>query len=130
MKKNIGKYALIGTKGLLCLLFLFAGIAKLVMSPEQMAGPVALPAAFMRFIGICEVLGGLGLVLPGLFKTHRYLTPLAAIGLSVIMVGAVVVTIMGGPAAGAVMPLVVGVLCVVVARSERTELSSRPLLAR
>src|SRR5712691_1282080 len=44
-------------QGLLAALFLFAGGAKLVMSADQMAGPVALPVWFLRFIGVAEVLG-------------------------------------------------------------------------
>ncbi len=85
---------------LLALLFLFAGGTKLIMPLDvllQQGSPnqVMLPGWFIRFIGVCEVLGALGLVLPGVFKTRQYLTPLAALGLAVIMVGAVVVTMMG-----------------------------------
>src|SRR2546425_7867969 len=57
-------------QGLLAALFLFAGGAKLVMSADQMAGPVALPVWFLRFIGVAEVLGALGLVLPGLQRVR------------------------------------------------------------
>ena len=49
-------------QGLLAPLFLFASGVKLVQSPEEMQMPVALPGLFLRFIGVCEVLGGLGLV--------------------------------------------------------------------
>src|SRR5882762_2650328 len=55
-------------QGLLAALFLFAGSAKLVLPLDQMAGPVALPGWFLRFIGVAEVLGALGLVLPGLLR--------------------------------------------------------------
>ena len=126
MKKNAGKYALIAAKALLCLLFLMAGVSKLVMSPEQMAGPVALPIGFLRFIGICETLGALGLVLPGLFKVKRFLTPLAAAGLAIIMIGATVVSVMSGAGAGAAFPLAVGVICALIARfSERRDPQAR-----
>ena len=55
---------------LLALLFLFAGGTKLYFPPEVLAakGPpnqVHLPGLFIQFIGVCEVLGALGLVLPG-----------------------------------------------------------------
>lgn len=110
---------------LLALLFLFAGGTKLVWSMEQMqamASPdqVQLPELFIRFIGVVEVLGALGLVLPGLFRIRRGLTALAATGLAIVMVGAVIITIAGGgpPAtriAMAITPLVVGVLCAFVA---------------
>ena len=110
---------------LLALLFLFAGGTKLVMSMEQLQSQgspnqVQLPELFIRFIGVVELLGALGLVLPGLFKIRKGLTALAAIGLMIIMIGAVIVTIAGGgPAvtriAMAITPLVVGVLCAFVA---------------
>ena len=76
---------------LLALLFLFAGGTKLVMPVEEMTKqmPIAVPGLFIRFIGICEVLGGLGLVLPGLFRMKQWLTPIAALGLVIIMLGAI-----------------------------------------
>src|SRR5262245_34669676 len=82
---------------LLALLFVFAGAMKLVLPVEAMAGPVALPGLFLRFIGVAEVLGGLSLVLPGLFRIHQYLTPLAACGLVIIMTGATIITLQGTP---------------------------------
>jgi uncharacterized membrane protein YphA (DoxX/SURF4 family) len=96
---------------LLAALFLFAGGMKLVLPIEAMAGPVALPGALLRFIGVVEVLGGLGLVLPGLFRIRTGLTPLAAAGLVIIMIGATVITVMGGMIAGALFPAFVGALC-------------------
>ena len=62
---------------LLAALFVFSGGMKLVMTLEQMAGPVAFPLWFPRFIRVCEVLGGLGLILPGLLPIRKGLTPLA-----------------------------------------------------
>src|ERR1043165_3317314 len=66
---------------LLALLFIWGGGMKLVMTMEQMKGPVPLPEAFMRFIGVAELLGGLGLLLPSLLRIKPGLTPLAAAGL-------------------------------------------------
>jgi len=102
-------------QAVLALIFLFAGGVKLVMSPEQLTGPVTLPIAFVRFIGVCEVLGAIGLILPGLLHVRAGLTPLAAAGLVIIMVGAIVVTFMGGDVAPAVIPLLVGLLAAFVA---------------
>lgn len=99
----------------LALIFLFAGSMKLIVPIEQMKGPVQLPGLFLRFIGVCEVLGGIGLVLPGLLRIRPGLTPLAAAGLVIIMIGATVTTIMGGQAAIAILPFAVGVLLAVVA---------------
>ena len=109
---------------LLALLFLFAGGTKLFMSEAaltQMAPPnsIVLPILLLRFIGLCEVLGALGLILPGITRIRRGLTPLAACGLLIIMIGAVVTTVMGLGAAAAITPLVAGVLCAVVAYGRR-----------
>ncbi len=105
---------------LLALLFLFAGGTKLVLPMDvltAMGSPnqVHLPGLLIRFIGVCEVLGALGLILPGLFRIKASLTPLAAAGLVIIMIGAVVLTIMGDGIAPALLPLVVGLLLALVA---------------
>ena len=109
---------------LLALLFLFAGGTKLFMSEAaltQMAPPnsIVLPILLLRLIGLCEVLGALGLILPGITRIRRGLTPLAACGLLIIMIGAVVISVMGLGAAAAITPLVGGVLCAVVAYGRR-----------
>ena len=79
-------------QGLLALVFLFAGGSKLVMSIEEMTKEVALPGAFLRFLGVAEVAGALGLILPGLLGIRPGLTPLAAACLVIIMIGATVIT--------------------------------------
>lgn len=105
---------------LLALMFLFAGGIKLVIPPEQLAamGPpnaIQIPGLLMRFIGVCEVLGGLGLLLPGLLRIRPMLTPLAAAGLLIIMIGAVVITIAGLGFTAALSPLVFGLFAAFVA---------------
>ena len=105
---------------LLALTFLFAGGTKLVIPADvlmKMGSPnqVVLPGLFLKFIGVCEVVGALGLILPGVFHRKQYLTPLAATGLAIIMIGAVIVTIMGDGIAMAISPLIVGLLCLFVA---------------
>jgi uncharacterized membrane protein YphA (DoxX/SURF4 family) len=109
------KYALWIVQVLLAALFIFAGVMKFVMPVEQMQDPVALPGWFLRFIGVVELLGGLGLLLPGLLGIRPGLTPLAAAGLVVIMIGATVIGFMFGPAPMALIPLVVGLLAAFVA---------------
>jgi len=114
-------------QGLLAALFLFAGGMKLVLPLEAMAGPIALPGVFMRFIGVAEVAGALGLVLPSLLRIQPRLTPVAAMGLVIIMIGATILTGTAGPVAMAVFPLVVGVLAGIVAygRTLTAPISSR-----
>jgi hypothetical protein len=100
---------------LLALLFLWAGGVKLVLPLEQLAGPVALPGWFVRFIGVVEVLGALGLILPGLLRIRPGLTPLAAAGLVVIMIGATTITLVAGTLGPALLSLAVGLLAAFVA---------------
>jgi len=108
-------YALWIVQGLLALLFLFAGGMKLVLPLEKLTGPVPLPGLFIRFIGVAEVLGAIGLILPGLLRIRPGLMPLAAAGLVIIMVGATVITLVGGDVAAALISLVVGLLSAFVA---------------
>ena len=112
-------YALWVVQGLLALLFLFAGGMKLVVPLEALQGPVALPGLFLRCIGVAEVLGALGLILPGLLRIRPGLTPLAAAGLVIIMTGATVVTVAGGQLAPALLSVVVGLLAAFVSWGRR-----------
>src|SRR5438128_10462512 len=104
-------------QGLLAALFLFAGGAKLVLPLDQMAGPVALAGWILRFLGVAEVLGALGLVLPGLLRIGSGLTSLAAAGLVIIMIGATVVMCVGGMVAVAPMTVVLALLVAFAASS-------------
>jgi len=108
-------YALWVVQGLLALLFLFAGGMKLVLPLEALQDPVALPGLFVRCIGVAEVLGALGLILPGLLRMRPGLTPLAAAGLVSLMCPASLATAAGGPRAPALIPAVVGLLAAFVA---------------
>ena len=100
---------------MLAALFLFAGGAKLVLPLDQMTGPVALPGWFLRFLGVAEVLGALGLILPGLLRIRSGLTPLAAAGLTIIMIGATAIGLAVGDVAMTLIPLAVGLLAAFVA---------------
>lgn len=105
---------------LLGLLFIWAGGFKLVLPLEKLTAGGPLPGSFLRLIGVAELLGGLGLILPGLLRIKPGLPPLAAAGLVIIMVGAVVITLTvgGGPnvsPAMALFPAVVGFLAAFVA---------------
>jgi len=108
-------YALWIVQGLLAALFLFAGGMKFVLPIEEMTKQMPLPGLFLRFIGVCEGLGALGLILPGLLRIRPGLTPLAAGGLMIIMIGATVITLMVGDLTAALMSAVVGVLAAFVA---------------
>jgi hypothetical protein len=109
-------YALWTIQALLALVFLLAGGIKLVMPLEMFTPYLPLPGVFIRFIGLCEVLGALGLVLPGLLRIRTDLTPLAAKGLVLVMVGATMFTPPDQLASG-LLPVTLGLLAGVVAYS-------------
>ncbi|PWT90393.1 MAG: DoxX family protein [Blastocatellia bacterium] len=115
---------------LLALLFLFAGGVKLVLPIEVLMAQgspnqIHFPAWFIRFIGVCEVVGALGLILPEVFRIKRSLTVFAALGLVVIMIGAVIITIMSDGLIMAITPLVAGLLSAFVAYGQRQWLQAR-----
>ena len=70
-------YALWIVQGLLALLFLFTGGIKLVLPIEVLTEGSPLPGWFVRFLGVAEVLGAIGLILPSLLRVRPGLTPLA-----------------------------------------------------
>jgi hypothetical protein len=88
---------------------------KLVLPIEDMTKEIAMPGLFLRFIGVAELAGGLGLILPGLSGIRPGLTPLAAAGLAIIMIGATVLSVATAGLAAALIPLVVGLLLAFVA---------------
>lgn len=103
-------------QGLLAALFLFAGGVKLVIPSDALVKQAPMfSATFLRFIGVCEVLGAIGLILPWLLRVRARLTPLAASCLVVIMIGATIVTVMLNGPAMAALPAIVGLLLVWVA---------------
>ena len=76
-------------QGLLALTFGFAGLPKLTTPIAQLAQQAPWVADLpwlVRFIGISEVLGAVGLILPAATRVKPALTPLAAVGLLSIMV--------------------------------------------
>jgi uncharacterized membrane protein len=101
---------------LAALLFLFAGATKFILPAEKLQqGPIVFSLAFMYFIGACECLGAVGLLLPALTRIRTELTPLAAAGLTIIMIGATTVSILAmGVVAGA-FPAVVGLVTAAIA---------------
>jgi hypothetical protein len=110
-------------QGLLAALFLFAGGMKLITPTEVLSLMSPFPGEFIKFIGACEVLGALGLVLPWALGIRRELTPLAAAGLVIIMVGATVSTLAIGGGVLALVDVVIGVLAATVAHGRREALS-------
>jgi hypothetical protein len=109
-------YALWIVQGLLALFFMLgSGAPKLVLPAETLPMPIPLPGWFVLFIGVAEVLGGLGLILPELLHIRPGLTPLAAAGLVLVTVGATVYQLAAGQVGSALFAMVVGLLCAFIA---------------
>ena len=104
------KYALWVVQVLVALAFVSAGGMKLIMQGDVLTAFYPFPELFIRFIGVCELLGAVGLILPGLLRIRQGLTPLAAAGLAVIMAGATITTLAVGGGSAALMPLILGLL--------------------
>ncbi len=106
-------------QGLLAVVFLFTGLMKLTAPSEMLAAQVPLPEVFVRFLGLAETLGAIGLILPGLLRIRTGLTPLAASGLVIIMLGATVLTptLLGMDAIMTLPNVVLGVLAAAIAYS-------------
>ena len=98
--------------------FLAAGLTKIVRpKPALVAAGMAYAEDYTdvqnKGIGVIEVIGAVGLILPWLLGVVPVLTPIAAVGLAVVMAGAVIVHIRRKEQF--VPPLVLGVLAVVLA---------------
>ena len=111
-------------QALLALVFLFAASFKLLAPIDLVQQQLPLPELFIRFIGVVETLGAIGLILPALLRILPALTPLAAAGLVLLMIGATLLTpsMSDGQLAPALMPFTLGVLCALVAYG-RTKLA-------
>ncbi|TVZ16520.1 DoxX family protein [Maribacter sp. MAR_2009_72] len=77
-------------QGLLAVMFIMAGLMKASQPIEALAESLpwvtTTPQALVRFIGISELLGGLGLLIPSIFRFKPYLTVWAALGLAAVMI--------------------------------------------
>ncbi|GAA3855665.1 DoxX family protein [Celeribacter arenosi] len=87
-KWNIGLWV---AQVALAAMFAMAGFMKLTSSPADMAAMGMLwaenaPVALIKFIGLAEVLGAIGVILPAATRIKPDLTKLAALGLATIMV--------------------------------------------
>lgn len=88
------KYALWIVQVLLALAFLAAGFMKLATPVDQLAQSMVwvndVPVWLVKFIGLAELAGGLGLILPALTRIQPQLTPLAGAGLALDMIFAAI----------------------------------------
>jgi uncharacterized membrane protein YphA (DoxX/SURF4 family) len=77
---------------LLAAAFIFAGVTKAFRyeyAHASLPWVKDVPRGLTNVIGVCELLGGLGLLLPALTGMYSWLTPLAAAGLALVMLLAI-----------------------------------------
>jgi uncharacterized membrane protein YphA (DoxX/SURF4 family) len=98
----------------LAVIFFIAGFTKLWLPMSASTLPITLPGPFLAFLGAAEIAGATGLVVPWWLSVHRVLTPLAAIGLMIIVTAAAILTWRYDSAAAAAFPLTLAVLCAAV----------------
>ena len=88
---------------LLASMLLWAGFTKLfepiVKLSTMWPWTGQVPVAFVKFTGVVDILGAMGLILPSLFRIQPKLTPIAAIALCVLMVCAIVFHVARGEGA-------------------------------
>ena len=99
--------------------FLAAGGMKTMQSSDALAAKMAwmssFPPAAVRAIGVLELLGGLGLILPAALRIAPRLTAFAAAGLTALMIGAAGTHIVLGQANTMAPSVVLGALAAFVA---------------
>jgi uncharacterized membrane protein YphA (DoxX/SURF4 family) len=101
---------------ILALAFLAIGSMKLITPTDELTqSSQGIPVMLLRIAGTAEVLGALGLILPAATRILPILTPIAAIGLVITMVGATIANIVVGTYSVIPLPVVLGVLSAVVA---------------
>ena len=130
-KRGVGlPIALWSVQVLLAALFLMTGGMKLFLSPEQLAakgGRLPIPMALVRFIGVSELLGAIGLILPSLLRIQPRLTVYAAWGLVIVMILATSFHISRGEFGEAPVTFLLGLLAAFVAVGRNTW---RPIVSR
>jgi hypothetical protein len=113
---NVVNVVLWTVQVLLALFFAIAsGAPKLLLPPEMIPMPIPLAHWFVLFIGTCEVLGALGLVLPSVLRIRPGLTIVAAACLALLTLCAATYQLMAAAPVNAVLALIFGALAAFVA---------------
>ena len=106
-------------QALLALVFLMAGFMKtfrpLDALAERMSWVSKVPSPLVRLLGIVELLGAIGLILPILTNIWPWLTALTAVGLALVMVGAIVLHASRREFSGVGVTVIILILAVFVA---------------
>ena len=94
---------------------LASGLPKFFAPQEALNMPIVLPREFLILIGLCEVSGGLALILPGLLRIRTGLTPVAAFMLVLLTLCATVYQLLAGQVESAIFAVAVGLICAIIA---------------
>ena len=117
-------------QGLLGALFLAVGAMKatqpITMLVDMLGWPAAVPAPLVRVIGVAELLGALGLILPAATRVKPMLTPLAGVGLAIVLLLATIFHISRGELGAMPIPLVLAALAAFVAWGRATKAPIAP----
>lgn len=105
-------------QGLLAVMMLAAGMFKIATPREKLSEKFRWAKTWtdgnVKLLGLAEVLGAAGLILPGLLHVLPVLTPIAGICLAILMVGAVKVHAdLKEPTTPAVVPLLLAIFVAV-----------------
>ena len=112
----------------LAIVFALAGGMKVSMPAAELAKMTpGIPLSFLRFIGIAELAGAIGLILPALTRIAPVLTPLASSGFVVVMASAAILHLVRGQFGELVVVIVLGALAYFVAwgRFKRAPIARR-----
>ncbi|MBS1624735.1 MAG: DoxX family protein [Bacteroidetes bacterium] len=106
-------------QGLLAAFFLMAGTGKISKSTEEhikerhiLPGQSAMP---IRLLGVAELLGCIGIIMPWAMGICRVLTPIAALGFATVMIGAIAIQARRRDYTMLAVPVVLLVFCGIVA---------------
>jgi uncharacterized membrane protein len=117
-------------QGLLAVMFLMAGFMKSFTPIEKLAESLPwvkeFSPALVRFIGISELLGALGLILPSMLRIKPQLTPVAALGILIIMVLATGFHLMRAENEALPITVIIGALALFVAWGRYKKLPIQP----
>ena len=115
---------------LLAGMFLMSGFMKVAQPIEELAKMLPwasqVPAGLVRFIGISEVLGGLGLILPALLRIKPILTAWAAVGLATVMVFAAIFHASRGESSAIGMNVILALIAILIAWGRFKKAPIRP----
>jgi putative oxidoreductase len=120
----------------LAAIFLLTGGMKLAMPMEKIAEMLPwvanAPAVLVRFIGLSEVLGAAGLILPAALRIKPQLTTLAAAGVAIVMVLATAFHLLQGELAHAVAPIVMFIIALFIAwgRTKKAPIESKDRMTK